>query len=68
MFRENLRGHLRFLAKHARPGKAEQARRLLRLACLFRGAIFPGARGAMYREAAAWLGSGDVVALLERTA
>jgi GT2 family glycosyltransferase len=66
MFRENLRGHLRFLAKHAPPGRAERARRLLRVACTLRGAVFPGARGRMYREAAAWLGSGDVSALLER--
>jgi N-acetylglucosaminyl-diphospho-decaprenol L-rhamnosyltransferase len=68
MFRENLRGHLRFLAKHAPPGRAERARRLLRVACVLRGAVFPGARGRMYREAAAWLGSGDVTALLERAA
>ena len=66
LFRENLGGHLRFLAKHAQPGRAEQARRLLRIACRARGVIFRGARGAMYREAAAWLGSGDVAALLER--
>jgi len=68
LFRENLRGHLRFLAKHAPPGRAERARRLLRIACLVRGAIFPGTRGVMYREAAAWLGSGGVPALLERAA
>jgi len=67
MFRENLRGHLRFLAKHGPPGRADRARRLLRLACVLRGVVVPGARGAMYRDAALWLGSGDVAALLERS-
>ncbi len=66
MFRENLRGHLRFLSKHSGMRDAERARRLLRIACLLRGAVFRRERGRMYREAAAWLGSGDVSALLER--
>ena len=67
MFRENLRGHLRFLAKHAGVRDAERARRLLRSACRLRGILFRGERGRMYRDAGAWLGSGDVPALLEQT-
>jgi N-acetylglucosaminyl-diphospho-decaprenol L-rhamnosyltransferase len=67
MFRENLRGQLRFLAKHSGRGDAERARRLLRRACRLRGALFRGERGRMYRDAARWLGSGDVPALLEQT-
>jgi hypothetical protein len=67
MFRENLRGHLRFLSKHGGPRDAERARRLLRSACRLRGVVFRGERGRMYRDAAAWLGSGDVPALLEQT-
>ena len=66
LFRENVRGHLRFLAKHHGPGAAERARRLLRSALLLRGAVFRGERGAGYREVARWLGSGDVSTLLER--
>ena len=67
MFRENLRGHLRFLEKHSGARDAERARRLLRRACRLRGVVFRGERGRMYRDAAAWLGSGDVPVLLEQT-
>jgi N-acetylglucosaminyl-diphospho-decaprenol L-rhamnosyltransferase len=66
MFRENVRGHLRFLAKHRGERYAERARRLLRVATALRGALFPGERGRMYRDAAAWLGSGRVPELLRR--
>ncbi len=64
LFQENVRGHLRYLALHGRPGEAEQARRMLRAALLVRGRIHGGDRGQVYRDAAAWLGSGDVEALL----
>jgi N-acetylglucosaminyl-diphospho-decaprenol L-rhamnosyltransferase len=66
LYRENVRGHLRFLAKHRGLAYAERARRLLRAALLLRGAVFPGERGRQYRDAARWLGSGPVPALLER--
>ena len=66
MFRENVRGHLRFLSKHRGDAYAERARRLLRLATLLRGAIFPGDRGRMYRDAAEWLGSARMPELLRR--
>jgi N-acetylglucosaminyl-diphospho-decaprenol L-rhamnosyltransferase len=66
MFRENVRGHLRFLAKHRGVRYAERARRLLRLALRLRGRVFRDERGRMYREAAEWLGSGRVPELLER--
>jgi N-acetylglucosaminyl-diphospho-decaprenol L-rhamnosyltransferase len=66
LFRENVRGNLRFLRKHRGAREAERARRLLRAALLVRGRLFRGERGAQYREAAAWLASGDVAALLER--
>ena len=66
MFRENLRGHLRFLSKHRGDAYAERARRLLRLATLLRGAIFRAERGRMYREAADWLGSARMPELLRR--
>jgi GT2 family glycosyltransferase len=64
MFTENLRGHLRFLAKHRGPAEAERARRLLLAALRMRGAVFPGERGRMYRDAAGWLASGSAESLL----
>ena len=66
MFRENVRGHLRFLAKHRGARYAEWARRLLLVALRLRGALFRGERGRMYRDAAGWLASGRVPELLER--
>jgi GT2 family glycosyltransferase len=66
MFRENVRGHLRFLAKHRGERYAERARLLLRAATVFRALVFRGERGRMYREAADWLGSGRVAELLSR--
>jgi len=65
LYRENLRGHLRFLAKHRGERAAERARRLLRLALRVRGLLFRGERGTAYRDAARWLGSGSVAELLE---
>lgn len=66
LFRENVRGHLRFLAKHRGPGYAERARRLLGLALRLRALLYRGERGRMYRDAASWLRSGSVPELLER--
>jgi len=66
LFRENVRGHLRFLAKHRGRRTAERARRLLWVALRLRALLFRGPRGRMYREAAVWLGSGRVPELLER--
>ncbi|HWH05305.1 MAG TPA: glycosyltransferase family 2 protein [Gaiellaceae bacterium] len=65
-FRENVRGHLRFLAKHRGAREAERARWLLRVALRLRGLVFRGERGRMYRDVAAWLGSGSAAELLER--
>jgi hypothetical protein len=64
MFRENVRGHLRYLALHGRPGEAERARRLLRASLVVRGRLHRGERARLYQEAADWLGSGDVDGLL----
>jgi N-acetylglucosaminyl-diphospho-decaprenol L-rhamnosyltransferase len=66
LYRENLRGHLRFLAKHRGERSAERARRLLRFALRLRGLVFRGDRGRTYRDAARWLGSGTVRDLLVR--
>jgi hypothetical protein len=64
LFRENVRGHLRYLSLHGRSGEAERARQMLRASLVVRGRLHGGERGRLYREVAAWLGSGDVEALL----
>jgi len=55
MFGENVRGHLRYLAKHRGEAYAERARKLLLWALRLRGALFRGERGRMYRDAARML-------------
>jgi N-acetylglucosaminyl-diphospho-decaprenol L-rhamnosyltransferase len=64
LYRENLRGHLRFFAKHRGLRQAERARRLLLVALRLRGVLFRGERGRTYREAARWLASGTVPELI----
>jgi N-acetylglucosaminyl-diphospho-decaprenol L-rhamnosyltransferase len=64
MYREQLRGHLRFLAKHRGPREAERARRLLLASMRMRGVLFQGDRGRTSREAARWLASGRAPELL----
>jgi N-acetylglucosaminyl-diphospho-decaprenol L-rhamnosyltransferase len=66
MFRENVRGHLRFLSKHRGAAEAERARRLLLWALRLRAMIYRGERGSMYRETARWLAGADVPGLLAR--
>ena len=66
LYRENVRGHLRYLSLHGRPGEAERARKMLRASLAVRGRIHRGERARFYRDAAVWLGSGDVDALLRR--
>jgi GT2 family glycosyltransferase len=63
-FREQVRGHLRFLAKHRGERYAERARLLLLVALRVRGSLFRGERGRAYRATAAWLASGRVGELL----
>jgi GT2 family glycosyltransferase len=67
MYREQLRGHLLFLAKHRSPYRAEQARKMLVRALRLRALLFRGERGETYRRAAEWLASGSAKALLERS-
>jgi GT2 family glycosyltransferase len=68
MYREQLRSHLRFLAKHHGLREAERARKLLATAMRIRAFVF-GILGRRKRrslslDAAAWLQSGDASALL----
>jgi N-acetylglucosaminyl-diphospho-decaprenol L-rhamnosyltransferase len=68
MFREQLRGHLRFLAKHRGAREAERARKLLLASLRLRGLAFPGERGRTYGEAARWLAGSSLPELLEERA
>ena len=65
MYREQLRGHLRFFAKHYGPRRAEQARRLLLASMRLRSVVFRGGRRRTSREAADWLDSSSTRELLE---
>jgi N-acetylglucosaminyl-diphospho-decaprenol L-rhamnosyltransferase len=64
LFAENVRGHLRFLAKHRGTREAERARRLLLAGVRLRLLLFRGERRGSYREAARWLSSGKAGSLL----
>jgi N-acetylglucosaminyl-diphospho-decaprenol L-rhamnosyltransferase len=66
MLRENVRGHLRFLAKHRGVRYAERARRLLCWGLRLRAVAFSDERGRMYGDTAAWLASGRMPELLDR--
>ncbi len=68
MYREQLRSHLRFLAKHRGLRQAERARRLLLVAMALRTLVFRGERRRISREAASWLAQGETPALLEAPA
>ena len=66
MFREQVRGHLRFLAKHRGAQQAERARRIMLAALRLRSLLFRGERRRTYSDAARWLASGRVRTLLEQ--
>ena len=65
MYREQLRSHLRFLAKHQGLRRAEQGRRMLLWAMRLRAFVFRGERRRLSRDAAAWLASGNAGTLLD---
>lgn len=69
MYREQLRSHLRFLAKHHGVSQAEQARRALALAMRVRAVVFAlvgrPERRRLSLDAASWLRSADARSLLE---
>ncbi|MFN2468635.1 MAG: glycosyltransferase family 2 protein [Gaiellaceae bacterium] len=65
MYRENVRGHLRFFAKHHGAREAERARRLLLAGVRLRARLFPRGRRETYAEAERFLASGSAESLLE---
>jgi N-acetylglucosaminyl-diphospho-decaprenol L-rhamnosyltransferase len=68
MYREQIRGHLLFFAKHHGRRRAEQVRRLLVWAFRLRSLVFRGERRRLTRETRRWLSSGGIEALLARPA
>jgi N-acetylglucosaminyl-diphospho-decaprenol L-rhamnosyltransferase len=66
MFQEQVRGHLRFLAKHRGAREAERARKLLAASLSLRGLLFRGDRGRTYATTARWLRGSSVEELLAR--
>ena len=68
MYREQLRSHIRFLAKHESLTTAEHARILLLWAMRLRALVLLGERRAVAREAAQWLATRDVASLLDPVA
>jgi N-acetylglucosaminyl-diphospho-decaprenol L-rhamnosyltransferase len=65
MYRENLRGQIRFFAKHYGLAQAERARKLLLVGVRLRARVFPASRRETYADAARFLASGSASALLE---
>jgi GT2 family glycosyltransferase len=63
LYVENLRGHLRFLAKHRGPKEAERARRLLLWSLRLRSLVL---RRDEYRDGVRFLSSGDARTLLRK--
>jgi N-acetylglucosaminyl-diphospho-decaprenol L-rhamnosyltransferase len=67
LFREQVRGHLRFLLKHRGAETAERARRVMVAGLRLRAVIFRGDRREVYRQAADWLAAAPAATLLEST-
>jgi N-acetylglucosaminyl-diphospho-decaprenol L-rhamnosyltransferase len=66
MYREQIRGHLRFFAKHRGVEYAERVRKMLVWAFRLRSLVFRGERRRLTRDTANWLSSADLTVLLER--
>lgn len=64
MYLEQLRSHLRFLAKHHGERQAERGRVLMLWAMRLRALVFRGERRRVSRQAAEWLAGGDAATLL----
>jgi N-acetylglucosaminyl-diphospho-decaprenol L-rhamnosyltransferase len=65
LFRELVRGHLRFLLKHHGARVAERARRVMLWGLRLRSLFTRGEQGRAFRETACWLGSANTATLLE---
>ncbi len=63
LYVENLRGHLRWFAKHRGPREAERVRKLLLWSLRLRALVL---RREQYREGVRFLSSGDARTLLAK--
>lgn len=68
MYREQVRGHLLFFAKHYGMDYAERARKFLVWAFRLRSVVFRGERARLTRETARWLASGSAEEFVDRSA
>jgi GT2 family glycosyltransferase len=66
MYREQIRAHLRFFAKHYGSRQAERARRMLVWAFRVRALVFRGERRRLTRDTGRWLATADAKTLIER--
>lgn len=67
MHREQLRSHLRLLAKHEGLDRSERARRYLMVVLRLRAALAGGVDRTLYRDTASWLRSADAASLIARS-
>ena len=67
LFREQVRGQLRFLVKHRGAPTAERARRVILAGLRLRMLVFRGDRREVYRDAADWVAAAPATSLLEST-
>jgi N-acetylglucosaminyl-diphospho-decaprenol L-rhamnosyltransferase len=67
LFREQVRGHLRFLVKHRGEAAAERARRVILAGLRLRALVLRGDRRAVYRDAADWVAGAPAASLVEST-
>jgi len=65
LFRELVRGHLRYFTKFHGAVAAERARRIMLAGTRARAVVYRGERAAVYRDTARWLASGSSATLLE---
>ena len=66
MYREQIRAHLLFVAKHYGPRQAERARRMLVWAFRIRALVFRGERRRLTCDTGRWLATADADTLIER--
>jgi GT2 family glycosyltransferase len=67
MYREQLRSHLRFLAKHRGTRTAERMRNVLMWSMRVRAIVFRGERSRLSRDTARWLASAPAAQLIAQS-
>ena len=65
LYRENVRSHLRYFAKHHGSASAERARKVMLAGARIRARVYRGERRERYADAARWLAASSVRELLD---